>query len=364
MPSFRTLTVVAVLHERPGLQRLRLHDDSTAMAISQLVGEVAVGDEVVVNTTAVDLGLGTGGWHVVHWNLARRELHLPGPGHIMKLRYTGSQLDSGAAEEGVDRPSASTSSAGGVLPDLGGTPVLVGSLHSQVGVAAAVLHDLDASVRVSYVMTDGAALPLVISDLVAALRDRSMLVGTITAGHAFGGDLEAVSVASALQLAVEEQRADIVVCSMGPGVVGTGTTLGTTAVEVASILTVAHQLGARPVMMVRASDADGRSRHQGVSHHSTTALALTPVAVDVPCPAELRDRLAAGVASTSPHRLIVTEPPDVEAVLGRVGLQVTTMGRGPRDDELFFRTVGSAAVHALDVHARNSPSAEGTVCAE
>jgi len=24
-----------------------------------------------VNTTAVDLGLGTGGWHIVHWNLAR-----------------------------------------------------------------------------------------------------------------------------------------------------------------------------------------------------------------------------------------------------------------------------------------------------
>ena len=26
---------------------------------------------VVLNTTAVELGLGTGGWHVVHWNLAR-----------------------------------------------------------------------------------------------------------------------------------------------------------------------------------------------------------------------------------------------------------------------------------------------------
>ena len=32
---------------------------------------MAPGDRVVVNTTAVDLGLGTGGWHVVHWNLAR-----------------------------------------------------------------------------------------------------------------------------------------------------------------------------------------------------------------------------------------------------------------------------------------------------
>ena len=53
-----------------------------------------------LNTTAVDLGLGTGGWHVVHWNLARgRLVPSPGPGHIMKLRYTSLQVDTGGAEE-------------------------------------------------------------------------------------------------------------------------------------------------------------------------------------------------------------------------------------------------------------------------
>jgi|CXWL01.1.fsa_nt_gi hypothetical protein len=348
MPSFHTLTVVEELGSRPGLQRLLLNDHSRAFALTQLVGDINVGDEVVVNTTAVDLGLGTGGWHVVQWNLARRELLRPGAGHIMKLRYTGSQLDTGAAEE-VD----GLISAG--IPDLGGTPVLVGSLHSQVGVAAAVLHHLDPSVRVSYVMTDGAALPLVMSDLVAELRSRSMLTGTITAGHAFGGDLEAVNVASALQLAVEVQRAGIVICAMGPGVVGTGTALGTTAVEVAAILTVAHQLRARPVMMVRASSADPRQRHLGISHHSRTALALTPVAVDVACVPELIDQFGA----IGPHRVIGVDPPDVVALLERAGLEVTTMGRGPRDDEIFFRTVASAATHAMNVR-----DAEGTVCAK
>ena len=39
--------------------------------LTHLIGTVAVGDRVVMNTTAVDLGLGTGGWNVVHWNLAR-----------------------------------------------------------------------------------------------------------------------------------------------------------------------------------------------------------------------------------------------------------------------------------------------------
>ncbi|MBI5088610.1 MAG: DUF3866 family protein [Actinobacteria bacterium] len=192
MPSFRTLRVAELISERPGLQRIRLDDGSRAYAVTSLVGDVAIDDEVVVNTTAVDLGLGTGGWHVVHWNLARRDLHQPGPGHIMKLRYTSLQADTGAAEE-----QAGTLTPG--LPHLGGVPVVAGSLHSQLGVVAPMVAHLRPGTRVSYVMTDGGALPLALSDLVATLREAELLAGTVTAGQAFGGDYEAVSVASALQ---------------------------------------------------------------------------------------------------------------------------------------------------------------------
>ncbi|MEK7423400.1 MAG: hypothetical protein AAB131_06105, partial [Actinomycetota bacterium] len=58
MPSFHTLTVVEELGSRPGLQRLLLNDHSRAFALTQLVGDINVGDEVVVHTTAVALGLG------------------------------------------------------------------------------------------------------------------------------------------------------------------------------------------------------------------------------------------------------------------------------------------------------------------
>ncbi|MCB1000071.1 MAG: DUF3866 family protein [Acidimicrobiales bacterium] len=335
MPSFRTFRVEDVLLTRRGLQRVRLDDGSRAYVLTEQVGDVSVGDEVVVNTTAVDLGLGTGGWHVVHWNLTRRELHQPGPGHIVKVRYTSLQTDTGSAEEHLapdDLPP-------GVLPSLDGVPVLIGSLHSQLGVALAVLRAERPDLRVTYVMTDGAALPMALSDLVADLSDRGWLGGTITAGHAFGGDLEAVSVPSALQLAVEEQQADVVIVAMGPGVVGTGRALGTTAVETASIATAAARLGLRPVMIARASSADARARHRGVSHHTRTALALTPVAVDVALPPEL----AAEAASLAPHRVHLVEPGDVAAVLAAADLTVTTMGRGPLDDPLFFRTVAAAA---------------------
>jgi Protein of unknown function (DUF3866) len=85
MPRFRTATVTEVLAERPGLARLAT-DAGRAYALTDLTGPVAAGDRVVLNTTAVDLELGTGGWHVVHWNLARDGWDGPGPGHIMKLR--------------------------------------------------------------------------------------------------------------------------------------------------------------------------------------------------------------------------------------------------------------------------------------
>ena len=102
MPSFRTAEVTTILEERPGLQRVtvRMPDgsDARAYALTELTGDCAVGDHVVLNTTAVELSLGTGGWHVVHWNLARDEFRRPGPDHVMKLRYTSLQFDAGTSE--------------------------------------------------------------------------------------------------------------------------------------------------------------------------------------------------------------------------------------------------------------------------
>lgn len=327
MPSFETAEVTEVLVERDGLQRV----DTTAgraYALTQLTGSVAVGDRVVLNTTAVGLGLGTGGWHVVHWNLSRDHLDLPGPGHIMKVRYTSLQCDTGAAEEDHDVPT-----------DLAGTPVVVGTLHSQVPlVAAAYLHH-HPEARVAYVMTDGAALPMALSDLVVGMRRAGLVHGTVTAGHAFGGDLEAVSTPSALALAVHTLDADLVIAAMGPGVVGTGAPLGTTAVEAAGVLDAAAALGADPILCVRASGADARDRHRGVSHHVASVLDLTRSRVTVPT-------VLGAELSREDHDVVVTEPPPIAGWLGARDLSVTTMGRSVLEDPLFFATGAAAGVVA------------------
>ena len=60
MPSFRTGRVLTLLEERPGLQRVEVDlgdGPERAYALTEVVGGVAVGDEVVCNTTAVELGL-------------------------------------------------------------------------------------------------------------------------------------------------------------------------------------------------------------------------------------------------------------------------------------------------------------------
>ena len=180
-----------------GLQKVDVEVDGHAARVyvlTQLTGPVAAGDRVVVNTTAVDLGLGTGGWHFVHWNLERGEWVEPGPGHIMKLRYTSLQADIGSTEEHLDAEASA-------CVTIDGLPVVATPLHSQLPAVAIGIRSVRPDARIAYVMTDGAALPLALSDLVATLRDRGLVDTTITCGHAFGGDHEAVNIFSALMIA-------------------------------------------------------------------------------------------------------------------------------------------------------------------
>jgi hypothetical protein len=341
VPTFRSGTVTEVLEQRPGLQRLLVDlggaEPERTYALTDLTGGAEPGDEVVVNTTAVDWGLGTGGWHVLHWNLARRELRQEGAGHIMKLRYTSLQADVGAAEE-TDGPSLPTR-----LED---TPVIGCSVHSQVAAVAAAFKAVRPWSRLAYVMTDGASLPLALSDLVVALRDRNLIDGTITAGHAFGGDLEAVTLPSALLLAVARLEADAVVVGMGPGVVGTGTPYGTTAVEVASVLDTAAALGGRPVLALRASNGDHRPRHAEISHHSETILQLVRSSVRV-APHPGLD----AVGDISRHHVEPVEPVDVAARFAALRLHVTTMGRTIEQDPEFFAAAGAAGALAAQLLA-------------
>lgn len=345
MPSFKTGKVVGILEERAGLQRVEVDlgkGSEHAYVLTQLTGDVATGDQVIVNTTAVELGLGTGGWHVVHWNLERTTWSERGPGHIIKSRYTSLQADVGSAEEHATAEFAHVES-------IDGMPVVAAALHSQVPAIAAAFKSAAPTSRLGYVMTDAAGLPLVLSDLVAELRDRKLIDATITCGHAFGGDYETVSIYSALAVARHLASMDAVVVAMGPGIVGTATRLGFSGIEVGQALDAADALGGIPIACLRASFADHRERHQGVSHHTRTTLRLACRAGTlVALPAVGGDdeaRLRADLADSGlfdRHEVMSVDPGDILGLLASHGLAITSMGRTAEEDPILFQCAAAA----------------------
>jgi hypothetical protein len=348
MPSFRVGEVKAILDERPGLQRVEVDLGSGpehAYALTQLTGPVSPGDQVVVNTTAVELGLGTGGWHVVHWNLARGEWHEPGPGHVMKARYTSFQADVGSTEEHWDDLADLTS--------IDGMPVVACSLHSQLPAVAVAFKRARPDARLVYVMTDGAAMPLALSDLVFELRRRELIAATVTCGHAFGGDYEAVSIYSALAVARHLANGDAAVVAMGPGIVGTATRLGFSGIEVGPVLDAVSGLGGTPIAALRVSFADLRERHRSVSHHSLTTLTVaTRSRVTVALPriggaeeSQLRADLA-GAGIDARHDVVDVEPVGALALLEEQGMHVVSMGRPAADDPALFEAAAAAGTLA------------------
>jgi hypothetical protein len=341
--------VRSVTTTRPGVQELEVDIDGTvapAIAYPSLAGEARAGDTVLLNTTALDLELGTGGMHLVIAIEGRVIEVEPAPGHVMKVRYTPVQTAVASVEE--SHAAVLEASEG-----LAQVPVVCAPLHSMLApIAAGAKRASDA--RVVYVMTDGAALPGGFSRLVHELRSGGLLDGWITCGQAFGGELEAVSVWSGLLAAKELLEAEVIVVADGPGNLGTDTTWGVSALASGHALMAAATLGGRPIPALRVSFADERERHRGVSHHSLTILAdVCKVDVNVPVPvladdeqrAAVWDALRSRKLEDVHHFVDVDGTPAVDELRSR-GTDVRTMGRGIEDDPAFFLAAGAAGILA------------------
>lgn len=352
--------VTKILMHRKGLTEMLVdipgEETQKAYNYDGLTGPVETGDTVVLNTTAVARGLGTGGAHFVMANLTRPEKDADEPGHIIKMRYSPAQVKVLAAEEPESPWAKSISKA----ESLAGTPVIIGELHSMLAPAAAgVKAYTGGKARVVYLMTDGAALPLYLSNLVHQLKECGLLDAAVTCGHAFGGDFEAVNIYSALLTAVAAAGADVVIAAMGPGIVGTSSRYGFTGVEQGEIVNAVNILGGRPVAIPRISFADPRDRHRGLSHHTATALgkiALTPCTVVLP---ELDNP---SWTRTVLQQMAEAWPPDKHSVawedgrpalqeLENMGVKITSMGRTPEQDPAFFLAAGAAGIYAASLSA-------------
>jgi hypothetical protein len=303
-------------------QRLTVEVDGErrpAIADVGLVGAAHAGDEVVVNVEAVELGLGSGGFDIVHVNLTRG-LGAPGRdgAHVMKLNYTSLQHAVAPVEEG----------------DPGGTPapprlplrrpVAVFGLHGQLAPLAWAFGRARPGARLGHVQTAGGALPGGHSRVVRELRERGLLAGHLTAGPAFGGEGEAVTTAAALHHGLTALGWDAAAIGPGPGILGSGSALGHGGLVALESAHTALALGCPTVLVARMSSTDPRARHRGLSHHTRTVLdlLLAPVTVAVPDGAE---------ADVGRHER-AEHPADLDGYAAS-GLPARTMGR---NDPLFF----------------------------
>ncbi len=277
-----------------------------AIADVALVGASEVGDEVVVNVEALDLGLGSGGFDVVHVNLTRG---LEGSGAegagVMKLNYTSLQhAVSPVEEEALELPLE--------------RPVAVLALHGQLAPVAWAFAKAHPGARLGYVQTEGGALPGSHSRAVAELRSRGLLAGHLTAGATFGGEGEAITTGGALHHGLRTLGWDAALCGPGPGIVGSGSRLGHGGMLALDSSHVALALGCPTLLVARMSSGEPRQRHRGISHHTLTVLdlLLEPVTVALPAGmrspvgADLRAGLGSIFAGAEPRRPILA--PEVE----------------------------------------------------
>jgi uncharacterized protein DUF3866 len=306
-----------------------------AWADETLLGEMREGDEVVVNVSALDLGLGSGGFDVVHVNLTRGLEASDGGGeHVVKLNYTSLQHPV----EPVELPL-------GVIPPIDGKataeatgramPVLVLPLHGHLAPAAWAAAQVSPGLSLGYIQTAGGALPGSLSRDVARLRERELLCEHITAAPAYGGKHDALSVAGALDAAANRLGWDAALVGPGPGIIGSDTRLGHGGMAALDNAHAALALDLPTVLSPRLSESDPRERHRGASHHTLTVLEMLLGAVAVAMPAGHSDVAALlGAAGGGRHEL--REAKADLAGYAASDLPARTMGRGIDDDRLFF----------------------------
>ena len=369
-------TVSAVTSSWPGVDRLEIDlgdgaETLSAIAYEELTGRPRAGEQVLLNTNAVRRELGTGGDAMI---VARTEA-LPEAaevrGHMVKARYTPMQTMVDALDDPDSEHYETVREATGI----DGMPVVVADLHSSLPAIVAGIRARRRSARIAYVHTDAAALPAVYSRSAARLREANLLTAVISAGQSFGGDLESVTVHSALLGARHVVGADVAIVIQGPGNLGTGTGWGFSGIQTAESLHAVSVLGGVPIATLRVSEADARERHRGLSHHSSTAYGralLAPVHLPVLPRTDsrynsfhesVRKQVKSTILKPAKKRGVLHHLTEVDAkglrdALEEMPVRMTTMGRTLAEDYASFQYAALAGRCAAE-HVRGAGGGSG-----
>ncbi len=351
--SYKNGVVTSIISKNNDLIWIKVDIDGQsfrAVNYTDITGDINIGDKLVLNTTAVDLSLGTGGYHFVMYNHSNPSKKLEGKGHIMKLRYTPYQIKCLTAEE-EDSPYHEKFKN---FKSLDKHIFVVANLHSMVAPISAMIKYINKDIKINYIMTDGGALPISFSKTISELKEKNIIDKTITSGHSFGGDLECTNIYTALIAAKEILKGDLTIISMGPGIVGTGTKYGFTGIEQGNNINAINSLGGRAVVVPRISFKDKRPRHKGISHHSLTILSeivnkSSEVILPI-LPRKEKDYINKQVEEfdiKNKHKLYFEEGKDIIEALEHFNIKTTTMGRSVDEDLEYFTALGAVGNYVV-----------------
>lgn len=316
-----------------------------ALLYRELCDRVNVNDIIIVNHTASFLKLGTGGYDIVKHVLNKQPYKSDKNGHIMKLRYTPQQLSvlSVEAEESPYHPIFTNKFS------LNGRYILLAELHSMIPVIYQLVKQFNDRFRMTVIIDDEASLPLALSEHMRILHANENF-HSITIGQAFGGQYEAVNLHTALQFAHESIQSDIIVVSLAPGVVGTGSIYGFSGMVLANWANIIGSLGGNPIWVPRISFADNRKRHYGISHHTVTPLKQFTYAnsiLPLPILQDQKNELINDIKLLQSKQHISIQWINIDEqlitkALENYSIPIKTMGRTYREDPYFFYGIYSA----------------------
>ncbi|NLC43252.1 MAG: DUF3866 family protein [Clostridiales bacterium] len=330
------------------------HPIKKAVNYNLVTGNISVGDYLYLNTTAGSLALGTGGYHFVMANASNQHHDMTQGGHGMKLRYTPFQVKVPFIEQELTDKKVEIYQ----LPlDLKGSIICFGELHSMIPPLCAYFryHSLD-KLRIGYIMTDHAALPISFSKNIALLKEKKLLDTTITIGNAFGGDYECVNIYTGLQTAALVENCDIILVSMGPGITGTGSSYGFSGLDLGFYINLAYGLGGQCYLVPRISFADKRERHYGISHHTLTIMRdiiQSSIPLILPILQKSRNQIMIKQLKekqiSNRYHICFTDGGGIKKAMEHFQLSVSSMGRDIEEDPAFFFGIGATAKKLLSV---------------
>lgn len=345
--------VIRIIFQRYEVQFLDVEVNGRyEMAINYInhTGVCRIGDLVILNTIAVRMSLGTGGYHFVYYNLSIKNNnngdYNKSSGHIIKMKYTPCQFKVKTIEEMENYKSYFDFPV-----DLSSKKILIAKLHSMIVPVACLLKYKKPDCKISLIYCYGGSLNAGFSDILSELRKKNIIDSVITCGECHGGDYESVNIFTAIIFAYNILNSDFIIISCGPGIAGTSTFYGFSSLELVFAVYTVNLMGNVPIVIPRVSFADKRDRHFGISLQSIAFLKCINFPVYFPLYNSLGWDIISKQIKThdifSKHHVRYVDNSSVREAMGYYKVKGESMGRKYDDDPAYFENCGAAAEFVL-----------------